>query len=72
VRWNAAVAALAPLAAPFGLIAVIVAGVDVDASVLVVWRLALAAVVFALVLAVTSEGATRDAPPWGRDDVARA
>jgi DME family drug/metabolite transporter len=39
VRWNAAVAALA---ASWGLIAIIVSGVDLDATVLVFFRLALA------------------------------
>jgi drug/metabolite transporter, DME family len=40
VRWNLSVAGLA---ASWGFIAVIVAGVDLDASALVFWRLALAA-----------------------------
>ena len=40
MRWNLAVAGLA---ASWGIISVIVAGVDLDARVLVFWRLALAA-----------------------------
>ena len=49
MRWNLAVAALA---ASWGFIAVIVAGVDLDAEVLVFYRLALAAVALALGLLV--------------------
>jgi DME family drug/metabolite transporter len=44
VRWNLSVAGLA---ASWGFIAVIVAGVDLDASALVFWRLALAALTIA-------------------------
>jgi drug/metabolite transporter (DMT)-like permease len=48
VRWNLAVAGLA---ASWGVIAVIVAGVDLDARALVFWRLALAALALLVILA---------------------
>jgi drug/metabolite transporter (DMT)-like permease len=49
VRWNLSVAALA---ASWGLIAVVVAEIDLDAVVLVFWRLALAGLTLAGALAV--------------------
>jgi drug/metabolite transporter (DMT)-like permease len=49
VRWNLSVAGLA---ASWGLIAVIVAGIDLDAVVLVFWRLALAGLALAAALAL--------------------
>ena len=52
MRWNLAVAALA---ASWGLIAIIVREVDLDAQVLVFYRLALAAVVLFLVAAFTGQ-----------------
>ena len=48
MRWNLAVAGLA---ASWGIISVIVAGVDLDARVLVFWRLALAAVAVFVIFA---------------------
>ena len=61
MRWNVA---LAGLAASWGLIAVIVAAVDLDATVLVFFRLALAAVTIVVALAVTGKLAL--ARPGGR------
>jgi drug/metabolite transporter (DMT)-like permease len=62
VRWNAAVAALA---ASWGLISVIVAAVDLDATVLVFYRLLLAAVtVGVLALAARRVGTLRPGRAW--------
>jgi DME family drug/metabolite transporter len=63
MRWNVAVAALA---ASWGFISVIVAAVDLDAAVLVFFRLALAAAAIGLVLAVAGRGRLLAPPaaPW--------
>ena len=61
MRWNVAVAALA---ASWGVIAIIVAGVDLDAEVLVFYRLSLAAVAVAIGLAAL--GKLRRVRPEGR------
>ena len=52
MRWNLAVAGLA---ASWGVISVIVAGVDLDARALVFWRLALAALTVAAMLAAVGQ-----------------
>ena len=49
MRWNLAVAGIA---ASWGIISVIVAGVDLDARALVFWRLALAAATVLAILVV--------------------
>jgi DME family drug/metabolite transporter len=63
VRWNVAVAALA---ASWGFISIIVAGVDLDATVLVFFRLALAALTIALILAVAPRRELLDPGPLRR------
>jgi DME family drug/metabolite transporter len=62
VRWNLS---LAGLAGSWGLISVVVSAVALDASVLVFWRLALAAVTIVAVLTVVRRlGALRPGPDW--------
>ena len=59
VRWNAAVAALA---ATWGLVSVIVAGVDLDAGALVFYRLALAALALGAAMLVAGRAAAFPMP----------
>ena len=63
MRWNLAVAGLA---ASWGIISVIVAGVDLDARVLVFWRLALAAAAVFVIFAAARKLALLRLPerPW--------
>jgi drug/metabolite transporter (DMT)-like permease len=62
VRWNLS---LAGLAGSWGLISIVVSAVDLDASVLVFSRLALAAATIAIVLALTGRlGALDPGPDW--------
>jgi drug/metabolite transporter (DMT)-like permease len=64
VRWNAAVAGLA---ASWGFISILVAAVDLDATVLVFYRLLLAAVTVAvLAVAARRVGSLRPGPQWRR------
>ncbi|HSC90387.1 MAG TPA: DMT family transporter [Gaiellaceae bacterium] len=60
MRWNLAVAGLA---ASWGFISVIVAGVDLDARVLVEWRLALAALAVAALLLAARRAELLRPPP---------
>lgn len=63
MRWNLAVAGLA---ASWGIISVIVAGVDLDARVLVFWRLALAALAVLAIFAAARRSTLLRLPvrPW--------